>query len=165
MRRILSLGFSRATPRRTLLVLAALLVGAVAVALVQPAAAQMSWCWGDPVISLNGQRVSIAAGVAGDPVTVGKAVQRAETTVYVPAGVSGEVLSYTTEIFKDKKVTFVHTDAAWQPGQSMPVTVVVSFKAKTNLPVQVVIDYPGGQERAFSTTLGDTILSFTLPAR
>jgi hypothetical protein len=51
------------------------------------------------------------------------------------------------------------------PGQPLPVTVVVSFKAKTNLPVQVVIDYPGGQERAFGATQTETTLSFTLPAR
>jgi hypothetical protein len=114
---------------------------------------------------VDGHIVSIASGVAGDPVTVGKAVQRAETTVYLPRGVQGDVLSYTTEVFKDKKVTFVHTDAAWQPGQPMPVTIVVSFKAKSFLPVQITIDYPNGQAQASGNTLSETTLNITLPGR
>lgn len=126
---------------------------------VKPADASMDWCWGDPVVSLNGVVVSINIGVQGTPDVVRAGVQAAHTTLYVPQGVDARVLSVDTTYFQED-VQIVPVAGSGQ------VSMVVSFAATQPLPAAAFISInglPGSLTVSGSTTAG-VVLSFATPA-
>ena len=72
-------------PRLVLSALAALLLLSISVVRVAPAQAQVSWCWNDPALIVNGGVVLLNLGV---PQSEAGTVTDSTLTVTVPAGVS-----------------------------------------------------------------------------
>jgi hypothetical protein len=126
--------------RRLVLTLALLL--AVFPAVARHADAFETWCFDDPVVDINGQRVNIDIGVQGDPAHVSDSVRRAEVVIAVPKEVRTRLVSTTNQYFQEK-VRFTTSDARWSPGQPVPVTVTVQFEATTTLPTAMVVTMDG----------------------
>jgi hypothetical protein len=136
----------------------------VAAAMPLPAAADIIWCWDDPVVLIGGRTVSISVGVYDDPLTVMRDVEVAHVTIIVPNGVS-TLLVASTNLYFPERVTFVKR-GAWTPGQPIPVTVTVTFEARRDLPAALRSVYLSGLLPATAedsdTTTGKLRTSFTL---
>ena len=126
------------------------------------AAAEVTWCWDDPVVLINGTLVSINVGVYGDPLVVRSAVTLATIEIAVPAGVSTALVA-SSNLYFTERVVFV-SRGQWQPGQPVPVDVTVTFQATQDLPAALKITYPTGSIGASgSTAKGPLKASFALP--
>lgn len=109
------------------------------------------WCWDDPIVALNGTKVSIDIGVRGEPDVVRRHVQLAETTILVPEGVTTETLAVTNEFFAET-VRFVTIPGATD------ATIEIRFRATKDLPIAVRVD---GWLVGEGSTFG--VLTATLP--
>lgn len=109
------------------------------------------WCWDDPVVSLNGETVSIEVGVRGAPEMVREHVQVAETTIILPDGVDAHTITTTNEFFEET-VKFLVEPAATE------ATIEVRFEATKDLPVAIRVN---GWIAAEGTTMGT--LTTTVP--
>ncbi len=135
-----------------------------AIAVLQPsrAAAEVTWCWDDPVVLINGNLVSINVGVYGDPLVVRRTVTLATIEIAVPAGVSTALVA-STNLYFPERVVFV-SRGQWQPGEPVPVEVTVRFEATQDLPAAVRITHATGATNATgSTAKGPLKASFVLP--
>ena len=139
-----------------------LLAGLAATFAPATASASTEWCWGDPVVRIGNQVVSINVGVQGKGSHVKKQVQRAHVVITVPAGVSTALLKTTSKHFPEV-TQFRQTNAAWQPGQPVPVTVVVTFDASADLPAAMQILSLHNNLTASGSTRGQMSASFSLP--
>jgi hypothetical protein len=116
------------------------------------ALADLAWCWDDPIVTINGITVSTQIGALGSPAVVQRGVQKATIVYTLPSGVSASVIS-TTNTYFHEKVVFVNSNAAWTPGQPVPVGVTVSFVANSSFQTQMINTLASG---ASSTTFGTT---------
>lgn len=132
MHRFTHVAYQRGHARLTLTLLAVLLFGLAGLTQTQPAAAQTTWCWIDPIIEVNGHRISINTGVQGTPAVVQANVQHAYVTIYVPRGAQYRLIEMTTGYYTES-VRFVEVSPNAQVG------VVVSFRATRNLPAAMAI--------------------------
>jgi hypothetical protein len=82
---------------------ASLLGGVLAQA---PAVHADDWCWGDPVVQVNGTIAAINVGIQGDAATVAALTKGVTVTVRVPAGSTHQVLQETNPYFAET-VNFV----------------------------------------------------------
>jgi hypothetical protein len=115
------------------------------------ASAELSWCWDDPIVSINGKVVNIDIGVRGEPEEVAAAVKSTTTTIYLPRNVSARKLGSTNTYFREK-VRFVTTDARWSGGP-IPVSVVTEFTSSGRFDAQQRVSHDG---RVLSTVKGST---------
>lgn len=131
-------------------VLATLVLTAAALVQSPPrVSAGVVWCWADPIVQIGGATVSINIGVAGTPDTV----ERATVTIFVPEDVRTATLFVQQDVFEER-VVFVHTETEVRRGQPIPVKVVVSFKARANVPTAMAVSYHPGA--AIGTFYGTT---------
>jgi hypothetical protein len=128
----MSIGLPRPTRVVWLALMGALLFAAAGAVQVRPAEAQVGWCWDDPIIEVNGQRININVGVQGSPALVKRHVQHAHVTIYVPRGSDYRLVDQTAVYFPET-VEFVEVSRAAQIG------VVVEFTATRDLPAMMVI--------------------------
>ena len=160
--------------RISLLLSAFVLVVALAIAPVTPTSARgVEWCWDDPVVTIDGRTVQIDVGVMGEPDTVRRNVKVAHVWIYTPQGVSTKLLAATHTYFREV-VHFVPSNdvrrrgngrgaAAWQPGQPVPVLVVVEFEARTEMLAGMRVNHPHGTLIDEGTTRGRLSAGFVLP--
>jgi hypothetical protein len=136
----------------------------VGLALVRPdaASAELSWCWDDPIVSINGRVLNIDIGVQGDAATVSSTVKSTTTTIYLPRNVSARNLGSTNTYFREK-VHFRTTRSTWSGGP-IPVSVVTEFKATGRLNAQQRIRHNGTVLSTVSGTTAGT-LSQTITLR
>ena len=102
---------------------------------VRPASADISWCFDDPVVNINGIVVNTVFGVQADAAQLNNG-SHAFVVYSLPAGVSAALISDTNSYFKEH-VSFVPSGAAWTPGQPVPVTVTLTFNQNHSFPAQM----------------------------
>ena len=143
--------------------LALSLIAALALA---PASASASteWCWGDPVVKIGTEVVTINVGVQERSTVVRKHVRAATIVIELPEGVSTSVEKTTSKHFPEV-TQFRRVSTSWQPGQPVPVTVIVTFDATADMPAAVRIVSVHGTITATGTTQGQMSASFVLPQR
>ena len=139
---------------------AVVLVAIAALAGVPGTMAYTTWCWDDPIVSINGTIVAIDIGVGmatADSITaatsVNKLVQKAETVIYVPAGAEVKRVG-TTRVHFPESVRFVTVPDA------QIVRIEVTFKAKADLPAAMKID---GVLAAQGSTFGTLTATIPVP--
>lgn len=125
---------------------ASLLAGVLAQAPAAHAWGDFSWCWDDPVVSINGMQLQTLVGAYGDPTQVAATVSSASVVYTLPSNVTGSVVSVQNTYFKET-VGFTHSKTKWTPGTPLPVTVQVYFNSSVNYTVQQ-------QDNEGSTTVG-----------
>jgi hypothetical protein len=146
-------------PPMTAHVLRTMVVGLLVAALLvvqSPgrAHAELSWCWDDPLVEINGVRYSIENGVRGDPATIDKDVTVARTVIHVPKGSSARLIGLTRQHFPET-VAFVRS----LPADAGMARVETTYVATADLPAAIRVN---GTVLAQGSTLGGT-LSATFP--
>jgi hypothetical protein len=141
--------------RAITLVLAALFLFSLASVRPDAASAELSWCWDDPIVAIDGKVLNIDIGVQGDAATVTSAVKSTTTTIYVPRNVSVRNLGSTNVYFREK-VRFRTTDATWSGGP-IRVRVETEFKSTRRLAAQQRISHDGAVLSTVSGTTAGTL--------
>ena len=141
-----------------------LLAGLVASFAPATASASTEWCWRDPVVKIGTEVVTINVGVQGRSTAVRKHVQTAHITIEVPEGVSVSDEKTTSRHFPEV-TQFRRVATSWQPGQPVPVTVIVTFDATADMPAAVRIVSVHGTITATGTTQGQIPALFAVPQR
>jgi hypothetical protein len=116
------------------------------------------WCFDDPTVAINGQRVAINLGVKDSPDTVASHIQRATIIVTAPEGVPTALVSQQAGPFP-VNVVFVPLGHA-EPGQPFPVTITAFYAASVHEPALMQITYPDGTRKTFH---GNTFVTFSAP--
>lgn len=135
----------RRTPRLLIPGVIALLVLALLGTLggSERASAGLSWCWGDPVIHINGRPVSVSVGVLDTDVT---RVEEAVVTFHVPKNATADVLYVATTPFKERAI-IVKDQPNWDGKGDLKVPVDVYVKTKDgsrfDIQVQTMTLYSG----------------------
>ena len=116
------------------------------------------WCWDDPVVQINGQRLSIDLGVQGQA----SSVTSASLVITVPEGVHTRLVQ-SSSAFKTS-VVFVHSDGSQTTGRAIPVTVAMQMNTSTPMQTGMRIShYQGSLITSASGPSGTTVASsFTL---
>jgi hypothetical protein len=113
-----------------------------------PAAhADVSWCWGDPVVSINGQQTQIVVGLDGSLAQVQASGIVANITVTVPAGVITRIVVPPVTIPFLETLTIVTTTGPVGIGP-IPVKVSTTF----------TVTSPG-----LATSVMNTVMQVTQP--
>ncbi len=138
------------------IVLAALLLGLFA---MRPgkASAGLAWCASDPIISVNGQLISVAINVPIDEV---RNVGEANVTFHVPWNVDARVVFVDQSLFPER-ARIVKDQPAWNGRSTLRIPVEVEVESKDHrFPVRVkVLDATG--QAAWYDGKSDTEISFT----
>jgi len=120
--------------RKLLVVMAALVAGAV----LYPAAAGSAeeWCWNDPTLAINGRAVHFQIGA---PISKKELVRNTALTVVIPSNVSANLTGAGNENFP-MSVTLLQTGAPWLGFGPIPVsaTAVVSVDGSVPTALKVV---------------------------
>ncbi|MCC6381590.1 MAG: hypothetical protein IT304_03730 [Dehalococcoidia bacterium] len=90
------------------------------------ARAGLAWCAADPVISVNGQLISIEVNVPADQV---KNVRLAAVTFHVPRNASAKIVFVDQSLFP-QTATIVKDREAWEPGEKLRVYIEVSVYSR-----------------------------------
>ncbi len=127
-----------------------------------PAASADMWCFDDPVVSLNGQQVTLDVGAAGTSTYLHKTIAGATITVAVPAGVSTALVLLQNKPWPET-VRFVQSQTVWSPGQPLPVTVTVSFSSSAKVLTELAATFPNGKTKFYAGTTATPLqFGFTL---
>jgi len=110
------------------------------------------WCWGDPVLSINGSQVAVNVGAQGDFAFVHSHVQMATITVTIPRNVSASVVSMDPNSAIPETVVFVHSNYYVAPGHTFTAQISVTFTASQTIPAGMSVTYNG----ASTLLLADT---------
>lgn len=100
-----------------------------------------TWSFDDPVIQIGNEMVETTVGVYGDPAWVSAHVKSATITYHLPANVKAAKVRSTSAPYFAEFVQFVYDGAPVQPGQPVPVAVVVTFQTDAigaDAPAQMV---------------------------
>jgi hypothetical protein len=150
--------------RRAATVLIALAIAAVGFmgsAVTRPAHALDFWCWDDPIVEINGQRVAIDIGVRPGHLPL---VTGADVVITVPRGATTRVVYLETTYFTPN-VRFVEASKAG--GRGTPVTVEVTLRSTRTFDYQLLITRPEVSgtiaKNLFALSNRPVRLSFTLP--
>jgi len=137
---------------------AALAVAFGAVALTPLTGVQADgWCWGDPVLSINGNQVSVNVGAAGTWAAVHANISMATITVTVPSNVPASIISMDPTSAIPETVVFVHTTSHVEQGDSFTALITVKFTALQTISAGAVVTYNGTSTQQ----LGDTTLLYS----
>jgi hypothetical protein len=145
-------------------VAASLALGGGGLAQVVPAHADFSWCFDDPVISINGQQVTIQDAVYADATTIKNTITGSTITLHVPKGVTAKMLSSSTPYYHEVLV-IVADGGSWTTGQPINATAVLTFqhtKTAAAVQAQMLVTTPTQSFTATGTSLTSTSQSFTL---
>ena len=128
-----------------------------------------TWCFDDPVIQIGNEMVETTVGVYGDPAWVSTHVKSATITYHLPSNTKAAKVRSTSTPYFAENVQFAYDSAPIQPGQPVPVTVVVTFQTDAvgaGAPAQMVNTVQSAAKGAQSapaegdaitvTTRGDT---------
>ncbi len=125
--------------------LASILITAIAALAVltggRIAQASWDWCFEDPIVDINGSRVTIEIGipVSNLPDIKGPVTVR----IAVPKKVDAIIVFVTNDSFQED-VRIVRTDAKWEQGEAVPVSVTARADGTTIFPVAMRVSYPDG---------------------
>lgn len=151
---------SSPTDRRNVLALA-VIVAAIALALFfmrpERAKAGLAWCASDPIISVNGQLISVVINVPVDQV---ENVEEAVVTFHVPWNVDAKVI-FVDQSFFPEKARIVKDQPAWNGRSKLAIPVDVYVESEhRSFPIRVkVMDATGTP--AWYDGFSDRRLSFT----
>ena len=93
----------------------------------------VNWCWDDPVVTIDGETITVEIGVQGAAELVRRSVRLAKTTIFLPEGATGETVSTTNEYF-DETVQFITVPGA------PDACIEVRFEAEKSLPVAMRVN-------------------------
>ncbi len=120
------------------------------------------WCFDDPVVSINGQQVTLNVGAAGTSSYLHKTIAGTTITVAVPAGASTALVSLQNKPWPET-VVFVQRATVWRPGTPLPVTVTVTFSSAATVLTELQATYPNGKTKVYAgTTQTPLQFGFTL---
>jgi hypothetical protein len=117
--------------RRILPVL--VLLVALAPLTARHAQAYESWCFDDPIISVNGRLVDVQVQM---PVTSLLAMRSTALTVVIPRNVSGAVVVDDVSAFP-MKTMIAATGPTWNGTGDLPITVVANVTAATDYSIRL----------------------------
>jgi hypothetical protein len=147
---------ARRTALTGVIVLAALVLALFA---MRPgrASAGLAWCASDPIISVNGQLISVAINVPVDE--VGN-VDEAQVTFHVPSNVDARVV-FVDQSFFPERARIVKDQAAWNGRSTLKIPVDVVVESEHHwFPIRVkVLDATG--QAAWYDGMSDWKMSFT----
>jgi hypothetical protein len=104
------------------------------------AQAAWEWCWGDPVIEVNGKRANIEVGFPLEnlPSLAGPV----HVQINVPKNVDARVVEVFSDYFEEQ-VVLTKSTATWDGSGRIPVQVRVRVNATESFPVQVKVSAKG----------------------
>ena len=147
---------ARRTALTGVIILAALVLGLFA---MRPgnASAGLAWCESDPIISVNGQLISVAISV---PVYNVDDVDEARVTFHVPSNVEARVVFVDQSLFPER-ARIVRDQPAWDGRSTLKIPVDVEVESKHHrFPIRLkVLDATG--QTAWYDGMSDTEISFT----
>jgi len=115
------------------------------------------WCWGDPILTIDGHTVNIIAGVMGSPADVERSVRHAHFTIALPPGVDAEIVGYSGDFFTESAEIVRDDSLTYVPDSVIEMRVEVAFDATVSMPVALHIAVDGSSWLIGSGTASDVL--------
>jgi hypothetical protein len=111
------------------------------------------WCYGDPVVSVNGNNTQIVVGVNGSATTVAAAAVMAKIVVTVPDGVSISIVVPPPTSGAFAETLNIATSGTYSGSGPVPVKVQITFTSTAFFNTSLQVTWPTGST---TTKYGNT---------